>query len=78
MIVFFFSLTDGFHALVGKGWLLQGGLFGVLCWADLGAPVLFSIALFVNLHRGVVVGLLLDWLLVSLFSGVAAAWTLGR
>ncbi len=78
MIVLFFSLTGGFHALVGKGWLLQGVLFGLLCWAALGAPVLFSIALFVNLHRGVVVGLLLDWFLVSLLAGVAAAWTLGR
>ena len=78
MIVLFFSLTGGLHALAGTGWLLQGFLFGALCWAALGVPVLFSIALFVNVHRGVVVGLLLDWLLVSLLAGLAAAWTLRR
>jgi len=76
MIVLFFSLTGGVHALAGTGWLLQGLCFCFLCWAALGAPVLFSIALFVNVHRGVVVGLLLDWLLVSLLAGAVAAWTL--
>ena len=76
MIALFFGLTGGLHALAGAGWMLQGLVFGFLCWAALSAPVLFSIALFVNLHRGVVIGLLVDWLLVSLLAGLAAAWTL--
>lgn len=78
MIALFFGLTGGVPALVGATWVVNGLVFGLLCWAALGVPVLGSIAVFVNLHRGVVVGLLLDWLLVSLLAGMAAAWTLHR
>lgn len=78
MIALFFSLTGGVTAFGGAGWVANGLLFGLLCWAALGAPVLCSLALFVNVHRGVVVGLLLDWLLVGLLAGLAAAWTLRR
>ncbi|MEO8741474.1 MAG: hypothetical protein ABI537_17480 [Casimicrobiaceae bacterium] len=78
MVALFFSLTGGVTAVAGAGWAVNGLLFGLLCWAALGAPVLCSLALFVNLHRGVVVGLVLDWLLVALLAGLAAAWTLGR
>jgi hypothetical protein len=31
-------------------------------------------ATFVKLHRGVVVGLLLDWLAVALLASIACAW----
>lgn len=73
LIALLYGLTGGIASLAGMGWVLQGAAFGFLCWAALSAPVLGSMALFVNLHRGMVVGLLLDWLLVSLMASVAAA-----
>jgi hypothetical protein len=69
-----FALTGGIAALASAPWLVQGTAFGASCWAALAAPVLLSMAVFVNLHRVVVVGLLLDWLLVALVAGAAAAW----
>jgi len=74
IVALFFALTGGVPALAGSSWAANGALFGVLCWAVLGLPVLLSMALFVNLHPGVVVGLLLDWLLVSVLAALAAAW----
>lgn len=69
-----FALTGGVRALGGAGWLANGLAFGALCWATLAVPILLSMAVFVNLHRGVIVGLLLDWLLVSLLAGAATSW----
>ena len=68
-----FALTGGVQPLIGSRWLANGLAFGALCWAALALPILSSVAVFVNLHRGVVVGLLLDWLLVSLLAGAATA-----
>jgi hypothetical protein len=78
VIALFFAMTGGVASLAGGNWLANGLLFGALCWAALGAPVLLSVALFVNLHRGVVMGLLLDWLVVSLLAATATAWVLHR
>lgn len=78
LISLLFSLTGGLGLLAGEGWVLNGILFGLLCWAALGAPVLCSICLFVNVHPGVLVGLLFDWLLVSLLASLAAAWAMLR
>lgn len=54
--------------------LANGVVFGVFCWAAVGAPVLLSMGVFVNFHPGVIIGLLLDWLLLSVLAAVAAAW----
>lgn len=70
VITGFFALTGGIH--VGTGRLAGGLLFGVLCWAAFALPVLLSQAVFVNLHRGVIVGSLLDWLVVAVLAGGAA------
>jgi hypothetical protein len=78
VIAQFFAMTDGVASLAGAGWLANGLLFGALCWAAIGAPVLLSVAVFVNVHRGVVMGLLLDWLVVGLLAATATAWTLHR
>jgi len=48
---------------------MSGLLFGFGCWAALALPVLLSIAIVVNLHRGVIAGLLLNWLLVVCWLG---------
>jgi hypothetical protein len=73
LIALLYGLTGGIASLAGTAWVVQGAAFGLLCWAALAAPVLCSMGLFVNLHRGMVVGLLLDWLLVALLASVAAA-----
>src|SRR5262249_5884451 len=78
VIAIFFALTDGVPTLAGSSWMANGALFGFLCWAALGAPVLVSVGLFVNMHAGVIIGLLLDWLLVSLAAGLATAWAVSR
>jgi hypothetical protein len=78
VIAIFFALTGGVPTLAGSGWAASGALFGLLCWAAVGAPVLLSIGIFVNVRAGVVIGLLLDWLVVALLAGLAAAWAVSR
>lgn len=69
------ALTGGAHLLAGAG---GGALLGTLCWAALALPVLLSVSLFVNVHRGVIAGLLLEWLVTSAAAGAAAGWLLAR
>lgn len=78
IVALFFALTGGVPTLAGSSWVANGALFGVLCWAALGAPVLLSMSLFVNVHPGVVIGLLLDWFLVSVLAGLVTAWAILR
>src|SRR5262245_45386527 len=78
VVAIFYMLTGGVPTLAGSNWAANGALFGFLCWAALGAPVLWSMSLFVNVHPGVVIGLLLDWLVVGLLAGLATAWTVSR
>ena len=73
----FFALTGGVHVAGVHAGLMNGLTFGVLCWAALALPVLLSMSLFVNMRRGFVLGLMLDWLLVSVIAGGLAGW-LGR
>jgi len=40
-------------------------------------PLLLEVALFVNWHRGFVVGLLLDWLVVCILASTAAVVVVG-
>lgn len=70
------ALTGGVH--VASGAVSGGALFGALCWIALALPVLLSIGVFVNVHRGVVAGLLLEWLVTSAVAGAAAGWLLAR
>jgi len=67
-----FSLT-GALALGHGSWIVAGVAFGTLVWAALALPIILDIALYVNLHRGFVVGLLLNWLVVCLICATAAA-----
>lgn len=50
-----------------------GAMFGLLAWAALTLPMILSSAVFVNYHKGFVVGLLLDWLLIAVVCGIACA-----
>ncbi|HEX9637507.1 MAG TPA: hypothetical protein VGB99_08240 [Acidobacteriota bacterium] len=65
----FYAWTGGVHLGGELHWLAAGLLFGLGCWMALALPIVLSLAIFVNLHRGCVVGLLLDWLLISLAAG---------
>lgn len=70
----FFSLTGGIHIASVHAGVMNGITFGALCWAALAVPVLVSMSLFVNIRRGFVLGLILDWLLVSVIAGGVAGW----
>jgi hypothetical protein len=68
------------YALIGSRFptlldsqLLRGAAFGTCLWAAVAAPVILEAALFVNWHRGFVVGLLLDWLVLCAIAGMAAS-----
>ena len=70
------AITGGAHLAAGS--IGGGALLGALCWAALALPVLLSVSLFVNVHRGVIAGLLLEWLVTSAAAGAAAGWLLAR
>lgn len=63
--------------LVGPA-ILRGVTFGSLLWGATILPMVLEASLFVNWHRGFVVGLLLDWLLVCVLASLAAAVGIGR
>lgn len=71
----FFAATGGLQGVTGP--ITNGIYFGFLCWAALALPITLSSALFINLHRAFVAGLLLDWLVLSLLAGGIAGWLLG-
>ena len=66
----FFAITGGIGWLNVRQWVQIGVLFGIACWAAVPLPLLLSLSVFINLHRGVVIGLLLEWLLLSVAFGV--------
>ena len=75
VITAFFAATGGLHGVTGP--ISNGIYFGFLCWSALALPVTLSFAVFVNLDKAFVAGLLLDWLVVSLVAGGVAGWLLG-
>lgn len=75
LITVFFAATGGLNGVVGP--ITNGVYFGFLCWLALAVPVTLSSAVFINIDKGVVIGLLLDWLTVCLLAGGVAGWLLG-
>jgi hypothetical protein len=55
----------------------RGVSFGALLWGATILPLVLEVSLFVNWHRGFVVGLLLDWLVVCLLASICAAAAVG-
>jgi hypothetical protein len=51
--------------------------FGSILWAVTILPLVVEVALFVNWHRGFVVGLLLDWLVVCELASLSTAMAIG-
>ena len=73
-----FALTGGVTPARGSSWWLQGLAFGSLCWVALPLPSILSMALFVNFHRGFIVGALLDSLAACVLTSVVVAWFVTR
>lgn len=74
-ITILYAATGGLHSVAGP--ITNGVCFGLLSWAALALPITLSFAIFVNIDKGVVIGLLLDWLAVCLLAGGVAGWLLG-
>lgn len=75
LITVLFAATGGLNGVVGP--ITNGVYFGFLCWIAVAVPVTLSSAVFINIDKGVVIGLLLDWLTVCLLAGGVAGWLLG-
>ena len=57
----------------------QGSFYFAICiWGALALPILLECAVFVRLHRLVVIAQLLDWLTTSLLASGVTAWWLRR
>ena len=56
----------------GGGDIARGATFALLLWAVAILPVVLEVTVFVNWHRGFVLGLLLDWLVVCILASTAA------
>jgi hypothetical protein len=83
--VFFGFAFAGFFFLVGgvgrfniDNWAGQGLTFGIGCWAAVALPMCLSILVFMRVHKGVVIGMLLDWLASSIAAGLICGYLLGR
>jgi hypothetical protein len=74
----FFALVGGIGRFNVDQWVKMGFLFGAGCWTAIALPMLLSMSIFVNFHRGVVFGFLLDRLFACVTAGFICAWLLGR
>jgi hypothetical protein len=54
-------------------WLPAGLIFGLICFLALPLPIILADAIFINVHRGFVIGTLLNSLLTCLACGVICA-----
>lgn len=72
-IVLAYTVLKSAVSVFGGGPVVQGALFGSLLWSATILPMVVEASLFVNWHPGFVAGLLLDWLLVCVLAGIAAA-----
>jgi hypothetical protein len=76
-IGFFYALLLPSLTNLGGGVLARGSTFGSFLWAVTVMPLVLEVALFVNWHRGFVLGLVIDWLVVYVLAGMAAAVAVG-
>src|SRR5271165_2109070 len=76
-IGFLYAAVGATSRVFGLELIARGAGFGLILWAVTILPVVLEAALFVNWHRRFVVGLLLDWLVMYLLSGVSAALAVG-
>jgi hypothetical protein len=72
-VAFFFDIFGAATSGVVGSAIPRGICFALLLWLATAAPLILETALFVNWHRGFVVGLLLDWLVLCLIAGTIAS-----
>jgi hypothetical protein len=73
-----FTLMVRFDVFVFTPGFRRSIYFAICVWGALALPILIESALFIRLHRLVVLGQLLDWLTTSLLASVLTGWWLGR
>ncbi len=78
MFAGFFWLTGGIGWLNVGQWPKMGFLFGIGCWGAVALPMVLSMSVVVNLHRGVVAGFLIEWLGSSIAAGLICAFLIER
>ncbi|HEY5087666.1 MAG TPA: hypothetical protein VII66_09945 [Gemmatimonadaceae bacterium] len=69
-----FAMSGAATHYSGGSWMTSGFAFGALVWLAAAAPAQTINAIYVKIHRGVIIGELLDSLVGLLIVGCACAW----
>jgi hypothetical protein len=69
-----FTLVLRFNVGTFSGGLRGSFLFALCLWGAVALPMIVESALFIRIHRLVVVGRLLDWLVTALLACVITGW----
>ena len=72
------TLMVRFNVGTFSGGLRGSVLFAVCLWGAVALPMIVESALFIRIHRLVVVGRLLDWLVTALLASVITGWWLQK
>ena len=73
-----FTLMVRFNVGIFSGGLRGSFLFASCLWGAVALPMVVESALFVRIHRLVVVGRLLDWLVTAMLACVITGWWLQK
>jgi hypothetical protein len=73
-----FTLMVRFNVSIFSGGLRGRVLFAFCLWGAVALPMVVESALFIRIHRLVVVGRLLDWLVTALLACLLTGWWLQR
>jgi hypothetical protein len=74
----FFDLVGGIGRFNIDNWIGMGITFGAGCWGAIALPMCLAMTVFMQIHRGVIIGILLDWLASSVAAGLICAFVFAR
>ena len=74
----FFDLVGGIGRFNIDNWIGMGITFGAGCWGAVALPMALAMLVFMRVDRGVIIGIVLDWLASSIAAGLICAWVFGR
>lgn len=74
----FFDLVGGIGRFNIDNWIGMGITFGAGCWGAIALPMCLAMLVFMQVHRGVIIGILLDWLASSIVAGLVCAFVFAR